>query len=109
MVHNCDGKSILLTSLLRNYYDPDKVFCAVGIWKNLGKEYGHMWVMIEDKNGVRRIVEATAPSSAALFGQYNVLTLFNDQYTFSSDRGLEEFDFIPVPLGVYLPAEAVAP
>lgn len=106
---DCDDKSILLCSLLRNYYPPEKVFCAVGIWSDAGKDGGHMWVMLEDDKGDRNIVESTTPSSTPIYGEYRVLALFNDQYAFSSDEGIKEFDFIPIKLGIKLPAESVAP
>jgi hypothetical protein len=106
---DCDDLSILLGSLLRNYYGPDKVFCAIGLWKHDGREGGHMWVMVEDKEGNSKIVEATAPAGKELYGKYEAYALFNDQYAFSSDFGLKEFDLIPVPLGVKIQPELVAP
>lgn len=106
---DCDGKSILLCSLLRNYYPPDKVFCAVGLWNKGGDDGGHMWVMLNDNKNINRIVESTAGSDHKLYGNYRVLTLFNDEYALSSEAGIKEFDFIPVPLGVIIPAEKVSP
>lgn len=106
---DCDCKSILLASLLRNFYDANSVYCTVGIWHHDGKPGGHMWVMLWDKNNRPRIVEATAAANRPLYGRYDACALFNDEYALASDFGLKEFDLIPVPLGVKIDPQIVAP
>jgi len=89
---DCDGKAILLCSILRNYIPPDKVYCAFGLWR-VGKEAtGHMWVITEGEDGDDRIVESTAGPEKSPMGKYVLHGMFNDQYCFSTDIGLREFD-----------------
>ena len=100
---DCDGKAILLVSLLRNYIPPDKVYCAFGLWRT-GKEItGHMWAVTEGEDGQDRIVEATAGPEKPGKGKYILFGMFNDRYAFSTDVGLREFDLKPVQM-----AEAIA-
>ena len=89
---DCDDSSILLCSLLRNYIAPEDVFCAVGEWSG----GGHMFVAMLGENGRNRIIESTAPSSRPVRGNYKVMALFNDQYTFASPEALRKFCLIPV-------------
>jgi len=95
---DCDGKAILLVSLLRNYIPPDRVYCAFGLWRAGNETTGHMWVITEGKDGEDRIVEATAPPSKPSKGKYILHGMFNDTYCFSTDIGLREFDLKPVEI-----------
>ena len=89
---DCDDKAILLCSILRNYIGPEDVFCAIG---TQGGE-GHMWIVLSDPSGQDRIVEATAPSSRPVKGNYRLYAIFNDKYAFSYPEGLREFCLLPV-------------
>jgi len=89
---DCDDSSILLCSLLRNYIGPEDVFCAVGEW-NGG---GHMFVVMLGEDKKDRIIESTASSKKPVRGNYRVLALFNDKYTFACTEGLRDFCLIPV-------------
>ena len=100
---DCDDKAILLVSLLRYELPPESVYCAVGIHRNRGKSEGHMWVVIEDA-GEDHIVEATAPSSAPVVGEYDLMAIFNDVYAFSYQKGLREFNLIPLEEVKYVKA-----
>lgn len=93
---DCDCKSILLCSILRNYIDPENVFCVVGKHLDSTGEYGHMWVVTQNPDGSDRLVEATAPSSHRLSGRYKTYALFNDQYCLASLEGIEEFGLFPL-------------
>lgn len=95
---DCDGKAILLCSILRNYIPPDKVYCAFGLWRAGGKTSGHMWVVTEGEDGDDRILEATAGPSKTLKGKYIIHGIFNDKYAFATDIGLKEFDLKPVEM-----------
>ncbi|KKK64944.1 hypothetical protein LCGC14_2979100 [marine sediment metagenome] len=92
---DCDDLAILLCSILRNGISADKVFCAIGTWEKRGEETGHMWVTIVNQNGRDRIVEATAPSYKRTGGTYRLSAIFNDEYTWSTARGLKEFGLMP--------------
>ncbi|MDD5511562.1 MAG: hypothetical protein PHI12_12240 [Dehalococcoidales bacterium] len=99
---DCDCLSILLCSILRNYIPPEKVYCAVGVRINsMGAREGHMFVVV-DENGHDRILEATASPWVPVTGKYNVYAIFNDQYVFATEAGLDMFDLRPVSL---VPAE----
>jgi hypothetical protein len=104
---DCDCRSILLCSILRNFMPPEKVFCAFGYMDPKDKESGHMWVVVIEKNGNERVVEATAPSTKALTGKYEPLALFNDVYAFATEMGIKDFDLKPIPLGASIPSEPV--
>lgn len=95
-VKNCDCKSILLCSILRNYIPASKVFCAIGKHRDVTSEEGHMWVITENPDGSERLVEATAPSSMRPSGLYRAYALFNDQHSLSSLEGLDEFGLFPL-------------
>jgi hypothetical protein len=88
---DCDDKSILLCSLLRNYIPADQVYCAFGIWSINGDSTGHMWVVTVDENGDDRIIESTAGPEKKTKGRYIIHGIFNDQYAFATDIGLREF------------------
>ena len=92
---DCDDKAILLCSLLRNYIEPERVFCAFGHWSQNGKADGHMWVVTE--GGMEdRIIEATASPDSPLRGRYNLEAIFNDRYAFSYPEGIVHFNLLPV-------------
>jgi hypothetical protein len=93
---DCDCKSILLCSLLRCYVPADRVFCAVVMWQVNGKEDGHMCVFYQDDSGKDQIIEATAAPEQPVDGSYNLYALFNDQYAFATEAGLELFDLKPI-------------
>lgn len=95
---DCDDSAILLCSLLRNYLPPEKVFCAVGMWRVGGSAEGHMWVVIEGDDGEDRVLESTAQPHSPLRGEYDVMALFNDCYAFATPQALTEFDLKPLPL-----------
>lgn len=59
---NCVGKSALLSSILLNKLAPDRVYMAVGHYRN-GRSFGHAWVELE-RNGGTYLIEATQPPSA---------------------------------------------
>ena len=93
---DCDGKAILLCSILRNYMPPDQGYCAFGLWSLDGEIGGHMWGVVEDKGGEDRTLEATASPGKPTRGKYIIYGIFNDYYTFATDSGLREFDLKPV-------------
>jgi hypothetical protein len=106
-IKNCDCRSILLCSIIRNFMPPEKVFCAFGYMDPKDKESGHMWVVVIEKNGNERVVEATAPSTKALTSKYEPLALFNDVYAFATEMGIKDFDLKPIPLGASIPSEPI--
>lgn len=59
---NCVGKSILLTSILRNRIPPDQVYMVVGEYHRDGVG-GHAWVIVE-QNSVWYLLESTSPPPA---------------------------------------------
>jgi len=89
---DCDCKSILLCSILRNRIPAEKIFCAFGLWILDGETTGHMWVVTEDDNGEDRVIESTAGPDHKLRGRYILQAMFNDQYCFATPEGLKEFD-----------------
>jgi len=102
---DCDDKSILLCSILRNYIPPDKVYCAFGLWKMGDKTTGHMWDITEGEDGDDRILEATAGPEKSSRGKYILHGMFNDQYCFATDIGLREFDLKPVEMAEVMAKE----
>ena len=95
---DCDDLAILLCSILRNYMPPDNVYCAFGLWTIGGKPSGHMWVITEGGDGEDRILEATAGPGRPTKGKYVIHCMFNDEYAFATDIGLQEFDLKPVEM-----------
>lgn len=93
---DCDGKAILLASILRNYLPPESVFVAFGLWNQASKLDGHAWVVTEGDGNEDRIIEATAGPNRSVKGKYILHAIFNDVYAFSTDIGLREFDLQPV-------------
>lgn len=90
---DCDDMAILLCSILRaGGIPPEDVFCAIGTWDG----EGHMFLVMAGENGQDRIIEATAPSSRPVKGNYRIYALFNDRYTFAYSEGLREFCLKPV-------------
>ena len=81
-VGNCANKAFLLTSLLRNEYPSDKVYCVLGNLYN-GKPGGHAWVQVA-YDGDEFVVEATRPDVQPLVRvsvatRYEPVHLFNDE------------------------------
>ncbi len=95
---DCDGKAILLCSILRNYLPADQVYCAFGLWLQNGEKSGHMWVVTEGEDGEDRIIEATAGPERKTRGKYVIHGIFNDKYAFATEIGLREFDLKTVEL-----------
>ena len=95
---DCDDKAILLTSILRNYLPADQVYCAFGLWILDGETGGHMYVVAEGEDGEDRIIESTAGPGRKTRGKYILHGMFNDQYAFSTDIGLREFDLRSIEL-----------
>jgi len=95
-IGNCANKSFLLTSLLRNEFDPGEVHCVLGNLRN-GEPGGHAWVQV--KLGDRAfIVESTRPDVEALVPaviaeRYEAVHFFNDQtaYAIEGRTVLEPF------------------
>lgn len=92
---DCDCLGILLCSILRNYIPAEKVFCAVGNWRQNGTG-GHLWVVMESETEADRIIEATASSSQLVKGKYELEAIFNDKYVFAYPQAIGNFDLIPV-------------
>lgn len=69
---DCDGTALLLASLLRRHYSPDRVYAAVGSYRG----YGHMWVEFDGE-----ILETTYNSARPVTDpyQYRAYTKFNDE------------------------------
>lgn len=93
IVGDCDDKSILLTSILRVFTSPDKVFMVVGELYDNGGSSGHTWVMHDG-----RILESTAcstfkPKESKYFAQ----VLFNDHKAYAID--VTEFGYIIINNG----------
>lgn len=84
-VGNCANKAFLLTSLLRNFLPPDRVYCTLGNLYN-GKAEGHAWVEVVDL-GTDYIVESTrgdVPMIAAEVGdRYEPVHYFNDTVVYA--------------------------
>ncbi len=93
---DCDCKSILLTSILRNGMPADQVFCAFGHWSKNGKKDGHMWVAMDGGPLEDRIIEATASPDVPIQGHYNTEAIFNDRYAFSYPSGIKNFNLLPI-------------
>jgi len=71
---DCDDSTILLASMLRRYYPPDRVYAVVGSYRG----YGHMWVELDGK-----ILETTYTSAHTVPDPHNyrAYAKFNDIYT----------------------------
>lgn len=61
-VANCVGKSVLLTSILRNRIANDSVYTVIGEY-HIDSIGGHAWVQVF-RNGIWYLVEATGPPPA---------------------------------------------
>ncbi len=90
---NCVGKSLLLASILRNWYGPNDVFVAVGDVREgadiQGQTGGHAWVVVR-LNGRWDLLEATSPPvnwalAPAKTDQYETGILFNDKQVMCED------------------------
>jgi len=89
---DCDCMAILLTSLLRNYIPPEKVFIAFGVWSIGNTQDGHAWVIVQAEDGTDMVLESTADYRQPLQGKYTLQAMFNDKYTFATDIGVREFE-----------------
>ena len=69
---DCDGTALLLASMLRRYYPPDRVYAVVGSYRG----YGHMWVELDGK-----ILETTYTSAHTVPDPHNyrAYAKFNDR------------------------------
>jgi hypothetical protein len=68
---DCDGSAILLCSLLRNFYPPDRVYVVAGTYRRLG----HAWVELDGE-----VLEPTYTYAHAVPDPWNYkkLVAFND-------------------------------
>ena len=75
---DCEDTSTLLTSLLRNFLPPDRVFCVIGNYQR----FGHAWVQVKLKDGNLAILETTLssapPNPWRYGGPYSPYIIFND-------------------------------
>ena len=69
---DCDGTALLLVSMLRRFYPPDRVYAVVGSYRG----YGHMWVELDGE-----ILETTYTSARPVPDphHYRAYSKFNDQ------------------------------
>lgn len=85
-VGDCDDKSILLCSILRNYFPAEDVHIAVGSHNSSG----HAWVVLDGE-----IIESTADSKKKVnVTKYHPEVLFNDRYAYSMNS--DSFGFLMV-------------
>jgi len=90
---NCVGKSVLLTSILRNRIPADRVYMAVGTL-NLNSNGGHAWVRVKH-DGVWYALEPTLmppaqpwiPEDSVAY-KYTSEGYMNDQSYYCSEPGL---------------------
>ncbi len=70
---DCDDSSLLLLSMLRRFYAPDRVYAVAGTYRDLG----HMWVELDGE-----ILEATYTYAHSVPDpqNYHALVKFNDAY-----------------------------
>lgn len=85
-VGNCANKSFLLTSLLRNEFNPGQVHVVLGNLHN-GSPGGHAWVQVNIGDRAY-IVESTRPDveplvSAATAERYEAVHFFNDKTAYA--------------------------
>lgn len=68
---DCDGTALLLVSMLRRFYPPDRVYAVVGSYRG----YGHMWVELDGE-----ILETTYTSARPVPDpqNYKRMAAFND-------------------------------
>jgi len=69
---DCEGTALLLTSMLRRFYPPDRVYTVVGIYRG----YGHAWVELDGQ-----ILETTYNAARPVTDPHNYrrYAKFNDQ------------------------------
>ncbi len=72
---DCDDSAILLCSLLRNFYPPDRVYIVAGTYRGLG----HAWVELDGE-----VLEPTYTYAHSVPDPWNYkkLVAFNDQEVF---------------------------
>ena len=70
---DCDDSAILLCSLLRNFYPPDRVYVGAGTYRGLG----HAWVELDGE-----ILEPTYTSARPVSDPHNyrAFAKFNDVF-----------------------------
>lgn len=68
---DCDDSALLLASMLRRFYPPERVYAVAGTYRGLG----HMWVTLDGE-----ILEATYRSAKPVADpqNYRGLVAFND-------------------------------
>ena len=71
MAEDCDGSAILLASMLRQFYTPERVYVVAGTYRGLG----HAWVELDGE-----ILETTYTSARPVTDPWNyrALAAFND-------------------------------
>lgn len=71
MAEDCDGSAILLASMLRQFYTPERVYVVAGTYRGLG----HAWVELDGE-----ILETTYTSARPVtdLWNYRALAAFND-------------------------------
>lgn len=96
---NCVGKSVLLASILRNYYGPQDVYVVIGEFLYNGAG-GHAWVNLK-KDGVWYVLESTIPpgtdpwkSASDLSEIYIPDAWFNDQGIICYDPEVCSMQFV---------------
>jgi hypothetical protein len=90
-VANCVGKSVLLTSILRNRYSPDRVYMVIGKYKRSGQSTGHAWVEV-DRGGTWYVLEATATPPTIPWVPVGDLSSVYLQDVFINDKGILCYD-----------------
>lgn len=72
MAEDCDGSAILLVSMLREFYPPDRVYAVAGSYQR----WGHMWAELDGE-----ILETTYTAARAVADpqNYRAYVKFNDQ------------------------------
>ena len=101
---NCVGKSILLTSILRNRIDADSVYTVIGEY-HIDSIGGHAWVQVK-RNGIWHLIEATGPppdqpwvSAAELSSLYVPDAWINDASLICYDPEMCAFEVNDKPCG----------
>lgn len=69
---DCDDSTLLLVSMLRRFYRPDRVYAVVGTYRG----FGHAWVELDGE-----ILETTYSYAHSVPDpqNYHAYTMFNDQ------------------------------
>jgi len=90
---DCEGSSVVLVSMLRNFLDPQSIYCAIGTYE--GK--GHAWTMFSDGTE-EYILDSTIPRARLVnedsekeAESYKCYLRFNDQIVIEERDGWQEF------------------